>query len=203
MSANGFSERVYGWLLRAYPQGFRALYAHDMMLDFRDGYRAALAGNDRWGGVGFWTNILLDLITSATNERLRNVPYRRSTEMIDTTQFNNQLASTLDFWSRMMRGGYSVKQVFELLAENAPEPTAGFILDTLKDAEESGDFAGAIARMTERLDSPYLQQVIQAVLKQRETGGNLADVLDDVNSGMRDDISGENWAESYDYNDGK
>lgn len=198
------SERVYGWLLRAYPQGFRALYGDDMMFDFRDCYRDALSHSDGWGVVGFWVNTLLDLITSATNERLRKISYRsRSIPMMDTTKFNNQLASTIDFWSRMLRGGYSIKQIFEKLADTAPEPTAGFIREMLADAEKTGDFLGAFDRMTKRTDSPYFQQVMRAVLKQRETGGNLADVLDELNAELREDISGDNWAENYDYNDGK
>ncbi|MCB9449876.1 MAG: type II secretion system F family protein [Anaerolineaceae bacterium] len=198
--AFGFSVQVYRMMLQAYPKGFRDLYQDDMLLDFRD----ALSERQGWGVVGFWVNTMLDLMTSAANERLRNISYRsRAIPMTDTTLFNNQLASTLDFWSRLLRGGYSVKQILELAAKHAPEPTAGLIRETLAEAEESGSLIGAIARMPERLDSPYLQQVVQLIMHQREIDGNLADMLDDLNNGMRPEISGDDWAGDYDYNDGK
>ena len=115
--------------------------------------------------------------------------------MIDTTKFNNQLASTLACWVMMLRDGRSLKQVLAGFALDAPEPTATVMGDTLKDVEATGDLVGAIRRMSERIDSSYLDRVVQVVMEHRETGGNLAEVLEDVIAELGDDITGEKWFE--------
>jgi hypothetical protein len=54
------AERVYALLLRAYPPAFRARYAREMTLCFRDLMR------DRGTlGVGFWIEIVADVARSA------------------------------------------------------------------------------------------------------------------------------------------
>jgi hypothetical protein len=56
-------ERVYGWLLLAYPPGFRAEYGREMMLVFRDRRREV----ERLGGsaAGFWAEMVADVARSA------------------------------------------------------------------------------------------------------------------------------------------
>jgi hypothetical protein len=54
------ADRVYRTLLRAYPADFRAEYANQMALAFRD--RRREAGSAR---VGFWTAMLWDVAKSA------------------------------------------------------------------------------------------------------------------------------------------
>lgn len=198
------SLRLYRWLMLAYPVGFRELYEADMLLDFEDLYRDTLDDTQSWGVVGFWVNTLLDLMVSVFNERTRQMPYRkRILAMTDTTVFNNQLASTIDFMSRLMRGGYSIKQVMELAAENAPEPTASEMQATLDDAVETGDFGIAINNLQNRVESPHLTEFVEILNKQRVEGGNLPDKLDKLTATMREDIDSEEWALDYNYNDGK
>ncbi len=191
--------RLYRWLLRVYPHGFRQRYQQEMLLDFRDNYNDILKASSFWGMTGFWINITLDLIYSAIQERLRDADYRGPTAMYNIPQFNNQLVSTIEFWTRLLRSGYSVRQILELAGKHAPEPTAGFIRETLAKAEETGDLAGAIASMPERLDSPYLRQVVQVIMRQHETGGNLADMMAHLKTDLSSQIGGENWADHYDY----
>ena len=64
-------ERVYGWLLAAYPRRFRARYGGEMKLVFRDRRREVAA---RGGSVaGFWAEMLADLLRSAAPLRLEAV----------------------------------------------------------------------------------------------------------------------------------
>ena len=194
------SEKVYRALLWAYPTGFRQLYADEMAADFCCCYRDALASSSGETPITLWARVILDLISSATAERLRQAGYR-STAMIDTTQFDSQLAATVDYWSRAMRRGYSIRQVFSLIAERGPEPTASIMRETLSDAETSGDFLGALARMAERVPSKHLTHVLAAVARQRETGDNLADVLDEINTAMRAELGSDGWSEHLTFDD--
>lgn len=120
---------------------------------------------------------------------------------MDTSSFNTQLTATVNYWTRAMRSGYSIKQVFEMLSENAPEPTASAFRETLQDATESGDWPGAISRMKTRVPSPQFAQVIDAAIKQRETGGNLADILDALNTDLRAALGSDGWSDGLEFAD--
>jgi hypothetical protein len=57
------SERVYRWLLAAYPPAFRKEYGREMTMVFRDRRRevAAVGGS----AVGFWAEMVADVVRSA------------------------------------------------------------------------------------------------------------------------------------------
>jgi hypothetical protein len=57
-------ERAYELMLRAYPRAFRARYAQQMMLVFRDLRR------EQGSGVRFWSRMLWDTVRSAPVLRL-------------------------------------------------------------------------------------------------------------------------------------
>ena len=64
-------ERVYGWLLAAYPAAFRAAYGREMRLLFRDRRREVAAAG---GSVaGFWAEMLADVLRSAAPLRLETI----------------------------------------------------------------------------------------------------------------------------------
>ena len=65
------SERLYGALLFLYPKQFRAAYAQQMRLSFRDACRAAYRQNGAGGLLALWLPTLLDLFKSALEERAR------------------------------------------------------------------------------------------------------------------------------------
>jgi hypothetical protein len=60
-------ERRYALLLRAYPAEFRASYGREMMLLFRDLRREGR------GGVGWWRELVLDVLRSAPRRRLEGL----------------------------------------------------------------------------------------------------------------------------------
>jgi len=62
------AERIYALLLRLYPLGHRRDYDALMMQTFRDQVRDALA-NFGSLGIGFWLEVLADVVHSAWSER--------------------------------------------------------------------------------------------------------------------------------------
>ena len=55
------AERVYAWLLRAYPAAFRETFGREMLQVFRDQRRAT----DARRGTRFWSAIVWDVMRSA------------------------------------------------------------------------------------------------------------------------------------------
>jgi hypothetical protein len=64
------SSRIYSLLLFAYPANFRRDYGSQMILLFRDCYRAE--GRQPKRLFGFWLRTLIDLLKTAPRERLQD-----------------------------------------------------------------------------------------------------------------------------------
>jgi len=64
------SQRVYGWLLRAYPPGHRAEYGSAMAQLFRDQCGDAWKKAGTWGLMKLWGRALPDLVKTSIIERL-------------------------------------------------------------------------------------------------------------------------------------
>ena len=65
------SEQLYAALLCLYPKAFRAVYARQMRLTFRDACRVAYKQGGSVGLLALWLPTLLDLFKSALEERAR------------------------------------------------------------------------------------------------------------------------------------
>jgi hypothetical protein len=65
----GAGERVYRFLVRAYPPRFRERYGHELALAFRDAHRDAERGA-RGARFRFWIGIVLDLARSVPAQRV-------------------------------------------------------------------------------------------------------------------------------------
>jgi len=68
---------VVGVVLRAYPAGFRAHYAHEILTTLRD-QRRALDSEPCWATSAFWARALIDLLRSAATERIADARDRPS-----------------------------------------------------------------------------------------------------------------------------
>jgi capsular polysaccharide biosynthesis protein len=73
-----WSEKVYGWLLRAYPPAHRQEYGACMAQLFRDQCRNAWDESGGWGLVGLWLRVLPDLVKTSIIERLAALNERKS-----------------------------------------------------------------------------------------------------------------------------
>lgn len=63
------STRLYGWLLFAYPPHFRRQFGGQMRQTFRD---CSYFEADRGTLIGFWLRTLVDLVSTAAQERADN-----------------------------------------------------------------------------------------------------------------------------------
>src|SRR5665811_831737 len=64
------SKKLYGWLLRLYPAGFREEYQTPMERNFCDEYRDA---HGRWDKALLWLHAIGDLATSLPAELFREL----------------------------------------------------------------------------------------------------------------------------------
>jgi hypothetical protein len=70
MSDTSFSERLYRWLLRAYPPTFRRQFGAEMALVFEDCCRYAWRHGRSRGLANLWWRTAGDFLISVTRERI-------------------------------------------------------------------------------------------------------------------------------------
>jgi len=92
--------------------------------------------------------------------------------------FNGALPEAIDLMARALRAGHSVGSLMELVAEQSPEPLAGEFLQVHQQQKFGVRFRDALLQLGDRMPSQDLHFLITAILVQRETGGDLTEILD-------------------------
>jgi tight adherence protein B len=92
--------------------------------------------------------------------------------------FNAVLAESIDMLARALRAGHSVAGAIEMLSENAQEPAASEFREIFKQMNLGLPMRDALLQLLERVPSADLRVLVTAILVQKDTGGNLAEILD-------------------------
>jgi tight adherence protein B len=93
-------------------------------------------------------------------------------------EFEAQFPEALELLTRALRAGHSLATGFQLVGEEMPEPIAlefGLVAEEIKFGLDS---RSALRNLAERVNNRDVPFFVTAVLIQRETGGNLAELLD-------------------------
>jgi tight adherence protein B len=141
----------------------------------------ALIGN--WwipfGIVGWIPGLILAFVP------LAYVGYKRNTRF---RQFNAQLPEAVDLIARALRAGQSLPGALMTVAEEIADPL-GPEFQTAGDEMNYGlPFREAMNNLLDRFPVQELQFLVSAMLVQRETGGNLPELLDKTAAVLRSRI---------------
>lgn len=102
-----------------------------------------------------------------------------------TAAFNNQLGDSLVLIANSLRTGYSFMQAIEMVSKEMPKPISEEFARVLKEMNLGVPTEDAMNNLAKRIDSDDLDLVITAVIIQRQVGGNLAEVLDNIAGTIR------------------
>jgi len=100
--------------------------------------------------------------------------------------FADQLDDSLQLMSSSLRAGHSLMQALGSVARDAEEPTAGEFARIINEARVGRELSDALKETAARMDSEDFVWVTQAIAINREAGGNLAEVLDQVGHTIRE-----------------
>lgn len=92
--------------------------------------------------------------------------------------FNNELPEAIDIMARALRAGHSVGSAIEVISEQAQQPVAGEFGQVSREQSLGLPFRESLMNLSRRVTSQDLQFLITAMLVQKETGGNLIEILD-------------------------
>jgi tight adherence protein B len=101
-------------------------------------------------------------------------------------RINKQIAEAVALIANALRAGFAFSQALDNAASRIGPPLSQEFGRALLDINLGASPDAAMEAMNRRIDSDDMEIVVSAVLIQRTTGGNLADVLDRVSETIRD-----------------
>ncbi len=101
-------------------------------------------------------------------------------------KFNAQLPDTLDLLSRSLAVGHAFSESLYQVASEMPDPIATEFRMTFEEQKLGLSIKAALDRLTERVPLADLRLCVTAMHIQRETGGNLAEILEKVAQTIRE-----------------
>jgi tight adherence protein B len=103
-------------------------------------------------------------------------------------KFNEALPDAIDLMSRALRAGHSMSSSIEVIAQQSPEPLSSEFEACFQQQKFGIPFRESMLAMGERIPSDDLHFFITAILVQKETGGDLTDILDRTTRLIRERI---------------
>ena len=97
-----------------------------------------------------------------------------------------ELPETIELMARALRAGHSVQQMLEVVALETRDPIRSEFAHVHKQQKLGIPFRDAIQRLADRIPSQDLRFVVTAILVQKETGGDLIEILDRTAVVIRD-----------------
>lgn len=102
--------------------------------------------------------------------------------------FNDNLADCIDMMSRSMRAGHSLPAAIGIVAEQSTEPVRSEFAEVSRQQNFGLPLRDAMNQLLDRIPSQDLRVMATGILVQKETGGNLAEVLDRIGAVIRDRV---------------
>lgn len=96
-----------------------------------------------------------------------------------------QLPEALDFLGRVLRAGHSLSTGFQMISEELPQPLAGEFRRCYDQHSLGQSLDEALKDMAARIESTDFAFFVTTVLIQRQTGGDLSEVLGNISAMIR------------------
>ncbi|HUR88786.1 MAG TPA: type II secretion system F family protein [Ramlibacter sp.] len=97
-----------------------------------------------------------------------------------------QLPDALDLLTRALRAGHSFSAALKMMSEEMPQPTAGEFRLVHDEVNFGTSLDLAFTHLAERVPLTDLRYFVVAVLVQRESGGNLTEILGNLSRLVRE-----------------
>jgi tight adherence protein B len=100
--------------------------------------------------------------------------------------FADQLPDVLQLITTALRSGYGITQALESVAEEAEEPARSEFANVLAESRLGRDLSESMHALASRMDSTDLEWIVSAIDINRDTGGNLSEILQKVSMTIRE-----------------
>ncbi len=93
-------------------------------------------------------------------------------------KFEKQLPDALDLIARALKAGHAFTSGLKLAADEFDDPLGPEFGETIDEINFGVSVSDALKNLTDRIDCPDLRFFAVSVILQRETGGNLAEIIE-------------------------
>ena len=100
--------------------------------------------------------------------------------------FNAGLPDAIDMMGRALRAGHSMVASMSTVAEQSAEPVKSEFCEVFKQQNFGLPLRDALTQMLDRVPSQDLKVLVTGILVQKETGGNMAEILDRTSGVIRE-----------------
>jgi tight adherence protein B len=101
-------------------------------------------------------------------------------------KFEELFPEAIDTLARAVRAGHAFTTALELITDEVAEPVAGEFRQLFEEQKFGMPVRDALMNLTERVPVVDVKFFVTAVMLQRETGGNLAEILDNLSYVIRE-----------------
>jgi tight adherence protein B len=101
-------------------------------------------------------------------------------------KFEEQFPEALDLLTRAMRAGHSLTFGLQMVGDELPDPIGSEFAQVAEEIKLGRELRVALGNLVYRVEAGDLPFFVTAITIQRETGGNLAEVLEKLGSLIRD-----------------
>lgn len=114
--------------------------------------------------------------------------YVRAQQKQRLRKFNDQLPDMLNLMVNGLRAGYSTMQAMEAISKELPPPINDEFKRVVQEMQIGIPMETALDNLLRRIPSEDLDFVVTAINVQREVGGNLSEILDNISFTIRERI---------------
>src|SRR5215467_73362 len=116
------------------------------------------------------------------------VPYAYASHMRSKRfqQFEEKFPEAIDTLARAVRAGHAFTTALEMIANEVSEPVAGEFRQLYEEQKFGLPVREALLNLVDRIPLVDVKFFVTAVMLQRETGGNLAEILDNLSYVIRE-----------------
>jgi tight adherence protein B len=100
-------------------------------------------------------------------------------------RFSEQFPDAIDMMTSALRAGHALGRAMQLVAMEAPEPIRTEFRKTFEEQNLGVPVREALQNLAERVDNVDLKLFVTAVIIQRESGGNLTEILTKISKTIR------------------
>src|SRR5580700_100941 len=116
------------------------------------------------------------------------IPYAYASHMRSRRfqKFEEKFPEAIDTLARAVRAGHAFTTALEMIANEVSEPVAGEFRQLYEEQKFGLPVRDALLNLADRIPLVDIKFFVTAVMLQRETGGNLAEILDNLSYVIRE-----------------
>jgi len=104
--------------------------------------------------------------------------YRRRAQRL--TQLERQLPEAADLIARSLRAGHALPSTLQMIADEMPQPICDEFRAVSVEAQYGPGLSVALQHLADRIPLDDLRFFVMSILIQRDTGGNLAELMESI-----------------------